>query len=321
MKKTVKYIFALLFLWSITTNSWAQYPINNTCNDAIDVCSSDTVFYECCEGSVGCALGVDVWYKFCLAEALATGQTIQFKSAHGNVNYTLYGPNVSDCSQAIPANIYASASSSVPNPLVFNTLVAGQYYLRLHVDKCDGYIATRLTNFPEDDLCVKCDSIPCENCIGSFAPEPGKKYLISAWVREDNAPLDKTTFTFPRLYLNFPTASVTLGPFTANGQIIDGWQRLEQEFTIPMGATAIGIWLECVHNNCLFDDIRIIPFDGSMKSYVYDPVTLRLVAELDERNYATMYEYDEEGKLVRIKKETERGIMTIQENKTTVVKQ
>jgi hypothetical protein len=34
-----------------------------------------------------------------------------------------------------------------------------------------------------------------------------------------------------------------------------------------------------------------------------------------------MYEYDDEGKLVRIKKETERGVMTIQESKTRVIKQ
>ena len=57
-----------------------------------------------------------------------------------------------------------------------------------------------------------------------------------------------------------------------------------------------------------------------MKSYVYDPVTLRLVAELDERNYASIYEYDEEGKLVRIKKETERGVMTISENRNNYMK-
>lgn len=52
-----------------------------------------------------------------------------------------------------------------------------------------------------------------------------------------------------------------------------------------------------------------------MKSYVYDPVNMRLVAELDERNYAIMYEYDEEGKLVRVKKETAKGIMTIKESR------
>jgi hypothetical protein len=57
-----------------------------------------------------------------------------------------------------------------------------------------------------------------------------------------------------------------------------------------------------------------------MMSYVYDPISLRLMAELDERNYATLYEYDEEGKLIRIKKETEKGIMTIQENRDNIRK-
>ncbi|HYG51600.1 MAG TPA: PKD domain-containing protein [Flavobacteriales bacterium] len=164
---------------------------------------------------------------------------------------------------------------------------------------------------------IDCD-IPCEHCIGSFAPTPGK-YLFSAWVKEKNALLSKTSYTFPQVTLDFPSFS-TVGPFGASGQIIDGWQRIEKEFIVPTGATQMDIMLDCTTGDCYFDDIRIFPFDGSMKSYVYDPVTLRLVAELDERNYATMYEYDEEGKLTRIKKETEKGIMTIQESKTTVVK-
>jgi hypothetical protein len=45
------------------------------------------------------------------------------------------------------------------------------------------------------------------------------------------------------------------------------------------------------------------------------------MAELDERNYATFYEYDEEGKLIRVKKETEKGVMTIQENRDNIKKQ
>jgi hypothetical protein len=100
----------------------------------------------------------------------------------------------------------------------------------------------------------------------------------------------------------------------------DGWQRIEGQFTIPGGASAIDIKLECSSGDCYFDDVRVFPVDGSMKSYVYDPITMRLVAELDERNYATLYEYDEEGKLIRVKKETEKGKMTIQENRNNTKK-
>ena len=105
------------------------------------------------------------------------------------------------------------------------------------------------------------------------------------------------------------------------GQIIDGWQRIEAEIEIPIGATDIHIDLIALGMvDCYFDDIRFFPFDGSMMSYVYDPRNLRLMAQLDERNYATLYEYDEEGKLIRVKKETERGIMTIQENRDNIIK-
>lgn len=65
-----------------------------------------------------------------------------------------------------------------------------------------------------------------------------------------------------------------------------------------------------------FDDIRIQPFNASMKASVYDPFSLRLMAELDDRNYATLYEYDKDGILVRVKQETEKGIYTIQESRT-----
>ena len=44
----------------------------------------------------------------------------------------------------------------------------------------------------------------------------------------------------------------------------------------------------------------------AIRSY-YDPVTLLLTAELDDNNYATFYEYDQEGNLTRIKKETSRS--------------
>ena len=66
-----------------------------------------------------------------------------------------------------------------------------------------------------------------------------------------------------------------------------------------------------------FDDIRIHPFNGEMVSYVYDPVSLRLVAQLDQNNYASFYEYDEDGTLVRKKEETQRGIQTVQETRST----
>ncbi|MGZ4062777.1 MAG: hypothetical protein ACXVP0_07425, partial [Bacteroidia bacterium] len=72
--------------------------------------------------------------------------------------------------------------------------------------------------------------------------------------------------------------------------------------------------------NMYLDDIRVHPFNASMNTYVYDPKSLRIWAELDERNFATFYEYDQEGVLVRVKKETERGIFTIKETRNSFKK-
>lgn len=158
----------------------------------------------------------------------------------------------------------------------------------------------------------------CVNCIGSFQPEEGD-YILSAWVKQGELVNPNIlTYTNPGIEIGFPSFPGII--YTATGDIIDGWQRIEQPFNLPPLSSSIIIKLECASGNCYFDDIRIFPKDGSMKSYVYDPKNLRLVAELDERNYATMYEYDEEGKLVRVKKETERGVMTIKENKNSTTK-
>ncbi|MFI0428880.1 leucine-rich repeat domain-containing protein [Mariniflexile sp. HMF6888] len=110
--------------------------------------------------------------------------------------------------------------------------------------------------------------------------------------------------------------------FSPNGAIIDGWQKIVGEFTIPSNAKLLNINLKSNSTdvNAYFDDIRIHPFDSNMKTFVYHPETQRLMSELDENNYATFYEYDLEGGLVRVKKETEKGIYTIQETRSGNVK-
>ena len=177
---------------------------------------------------------------------------------------------------------------------------------------------------------IRAQTNQCENCNGVFSPEPDKKYVISGWVREGSAfnAIAPSTYQKAGLQLYFGGAEVTLGPFYGKGEIIDGWQRIEEVFTIPANITKVEIRL--INNNTgpvsdianvYFDDLRIHPFNSNMKSFVYDPYTLRLSAELDENNYATFYEYDQEGGLIRVKKETEKGIMTIQESRSNNVKQ
>jgi PKD repeat protein len=170
-----------------------------------------------------------------------------------------------------------------------------------------------------------CDVVACNNCIGSFAPDPGD-YIISVWVREDwsasSVGSSVYTYTNSGVSVSFVPPSTTYNfiPNSTTDPIIEGWQRIEGKFTVPAGATNMNISLNNNNTtsiNTYFDDIRVHPFNGNMKTYVYDPITLRLAAELDENNYATLYEYDEEGKLIRVKKETQRGVMTIKESRSS----
>jgi len=152
----------------------------------------------------------------------------------------------------------------------------------------------------------------------TFALQRDKKMQFSAWIKEDcTDPCTKTDYTNSDIQIWSGATNVGQGKIKRTGAIIDGWQKIEGDFILPAGASSAQI--KFVNSNSApmyVDDIRIHPFNANMKSYVYDPRTLRLSAELDENNYATFYEYDEEGQLVRVKKETIQGIKTINETRS-----
>ncbi|MFT3884718.1 MAG: hypothetical protein QM724_04600 [Flavobacteriales bacterium] len=156
--------------------------------------------------------------------------------------------------------------------------------------------------------------LSCAGCLPPFSPLPGKEYVLNAWVKEADAPLGTTSYSNASILVESPPGTV-IGTVLPIGHVIDDWQLMEGTFQMPSTPAGMKVQLCCASGSAYFDDIRIFPYKGSMKSYVYDPENLRFVAELDERHFATLYEYDNEGKLVRTKKETERGVMTIQETR------
>lgn len=62
------------------------------------------------------------------------------------------------------------------------------------------------------------------------------------------------------------------------------------------------------------DDVRLQPLQSQMTSYVYDPVTFRLLTVFDDQHFGVYYQYNSEGKLMRKIIETERGKKTVQES-------
>jgi hypothetical protein len=157
--------------------------------------------------------------------------------------------------------------------------------------------------------------------LNRFSPLQNRQMLFSAWVKEEQACVSGS-YSNDQVVLTFDAGSplsVTLKP---TGKIIEGWQRIEQVVTIPSTATTMTISMQALSGSIpvYFDDIRMHPFNSNIKSFVYSPVNLRLMAELDENNYATFYEYDDDGTLIRLKKETERGIKTIKETRSALQK-
>lgn len=185
----------------------------------------------------------------------------------------------------------------------------------------------------------------------SFRPktEAGNKYIVSAWVKDIKAFPEKTSNSYLKVYFQeeeppalAPGEVGSIGPqnqytFKPKGKVIDGWQLITGIVVIPSTEESIQFNIKLAvneelggevfgepnldHTESYFDDVRVVPFNGNMKSFVYDEVTQRLMAELDENNYATFYEYDIEGGLVRVKKETEQGVFTIQETRSGNTKQ
>jgi hypothetical protein len=157
--------------------------------------------------------------------------------------------------------------------------------------------------------------------LPTFSPLAGKRILFSAWVKEAlSQPVATYAGDSIDIIIKGATTStvITAAP---KGGIIEGWQRYEQVIDVPADASVFSIQLRTIQGTtAYFDDIRIHPFNANMKSFVYDPQNLRLMAELDENNYATFYEYDDEGTLIRVKKETERGVKTITETRSTLLK-
>ncbi len=141
-----------------------------------------------------------------------------------------------------------------------------------------------------------------------FTPVAGKKYLFSVWVK-DNAPRTATTATLIKIN------GVSIINTALKWPVVEGWKRVEIPFVVPVsGQFSLSI---IPSGNTWIDDIRIAPFDGQVKSYAYDALSQRLMAEMDENNFATFYEYDSEGTLTRVKKETEKGIVTIKETRSS----
>lgn len=154
----------------------------------------------------------------------------------------------------------------------------------------------------------------------SFGMHEKQKYVASVWVKSASGALPAPGQNYGALVRMMSDTGLSassqlhVDTLRAKTGVIEGWQQFEVTFEAPAGYRHFALKL---NSGYYFDDLRIYPFESNSKGFVYDPVTRKLTATLDENNFATFYEYDAEGNLVRTKKETDQGVLTITETRST----
>jgi hypothetical protein len=147
-----------------------------------------------------------------------------------------------------------------------------------------------------------------------WKPEEGKSYYLSVWVKDlllSEKPFYGTT---PGVVVS--AGGVQAPAFEVESEAIDGWYQLKGSFTFPTGTTpTFTLTLDGGLFGAFFDDLRIHPVESNMLSHVYESLSGRLKARLDENNFATFFDYDEEGILVQTRRETPEGVLTITESR------
>lgn len=188
---------------------------------------------------------------------------------------------------------------------------SGEYYLEF--DKLKTKILDFGTTPISDAICEQDQSGPYNvqecDCIPAFKPTVGKKYLISAWIKDPS--VGNETGTMPYLEVKIDGTTFNIKEY---GPVIEGWRKISGSFELGNNAQSGSLSIKGNSGKVLLDDIRIHPYHATMKTYNYDLKTLRFTFEHDDNNFFTRYDYAKDGTLQRVSKQTERGIQTLQES-------
>lgn len=315
-----KLISLLLLSLILTSNLWGQ-----VCENAVNINGSEkTIPPDVICPSANNSIFTSI---FCDSTLKVNGIIINIVSFKGNgygdvFTTKVYGPfsTIEEGCSLLNSSTSTDFLSSMDNQGFeavdinsYNWIINKIYILKTDFNSCyNGLKIKKVLPESKEIFPPSRRGEGCQDCLPKFSPPEGK-YIVTAWVKEKDAPIYKVKYTNSKIEIY--DGITLIDQFQPIGNIIDGWQKIEGIFQLS-NTTNFQMKLVTIGNvTAYFDDIRIQPFNSSMITYVYDPLTLKLVAELDDRNYAKIYEYDEEGKLIRIKKETEKGIMTIQETR------
>jgi hypothetical protein len=220
------------------------------------------------------------------------------------------------CDNSYPGSLYSSIASTEDARLTQEASHTGRYSMALTAQKSivlTGAITNGEVQPPPLAYPYRFNQV---KTVSPFAPSPGL-YYISGWIYVRNKDKGIETKTANIQARQGTRSGRVLKPV---GPVIDGWQQVADTVTIYALDTLKIAFNADESQRSYFDDIRVQPFSSSMKCFVYSSTNMTLEAMLDENNFAIFYEYDEEGRLVRTKRETEKGIMTTEEFRVSAPK-
>lgn len=133
-------------------------------------------------------------------------------------------------------------------------------------------------------------------------------FLLSVWVKQ-NYPSNPNSLIPIESSLG---SQVSFKKIAQTGE----WSLYEAEASIPPSQPNAKIEIKLkkiISEKVWIDDFKIQPLESEATCYAYDPVTLKLAAQFDDRHFGVFYQYNSEGKLIRKLRETERGLKTVTE--------
>ncbi len=168
------------------------------------------------------------------------------------------------------------------------------------------------------------------DCRGVFTPAGNdtgqvQRYVLSLWIKAVPQPFIqsiKPTEFYNKLAYNKLKTVIKVNNNTVpvrhqyTSPLINQWQQIRYTFRLPTGISGVFKMKlksreSLDYKDLYIDDIRIHPYQSNMKSYVYHPYTHRIMAILDNNNFATKYQYNARGKLQETLRETERGLQFV----------
>ena len=105
-----------------------------------------------------------------------------------------------------------------------------------------------------------------------------------------------------------------VGEWTLYQTYIKDWSTL----TIGQDLSVKLSYSKLLGENLYIDDACFNPIEASINCTVYDLASFRVIAQFSDQHFAKIYEYDDEGKLVRTVIETEEGRKTLMEQQHNI---